>query len=122
MSALADVLDHFNNVDDDEVLRLYAQANSLISRLEGSSSVNVAIGVQNLADAYNNRAKRAKTVNDLNRCIANFELAVPHYFEAARIFRVINHVDGANDSLRIVAQIEESIRRVRITIAASSRG
>ena len=38
MTTLATVLDYFNNVDDDEVLRLHEQANAIESRLAGSSS------------------------------------------------------------------------------------
>ena len=38
MISLADMLDYFNDVDDDEVLRLYKQANSIFSRVQGSTS------------------------------------------------------------------------------------
>ena len=122
LRGLAEVLDYFNNVDDDEVLRLYAQANEITSRLEGTLSPNVATGEHNLGNVYHTRAFRAETVNDLDRCIAYLELALTRYIEAARIFRVINHVDKANNALSTVAQIKESIRKVRITRAASTRG
>ena len=120
MTILADSLDHFNNVDDDEVLRLYEQAIAIYSRVQGSSSFNVAAGENNLGNAYNHRAKRARDANDLDRCMANFELALPHLREAARIFRVINHMDRADKALRSVAQIEESIRQVGIARAATA--
>ena len=51
MSVLADALVYFNNVDDDEVLRLYEQSISITARVEGSLSVNVAVGNRNLAIA-----------------------------------------------------------------------
>ena len=121
MRELASVLDYFNNVDDDEVLRLYEQANSITSRVEGSSSVNVAVGVQNLGNAYLKRAKRAQNTNDLDRCMANMELALPHYREAARIYRVVNHVDAVDRSLRRVAETEANIRQLRIAKAATTR-
>ena len=114
------MLDYFNNVDDDEVLRLYAQANEITSRLEGTMSPNVATGEHNLGNVYNKRAIRAETDNDLDRCIAYLELALPRYIEAARIFKAINHVDSANNFLHNVAEIEENIRQLRITKAATA--
>jgi tetratricopeptide (TPR) repeat protein len=42
MSAIADVLDFFNDIDDDESLRLCEQAGAITRRVEGSSSTNVA--------------------------------------------------------------------------------
>ena len=120
MRALADLLDYFNNVDDDEILRLYEHAIAIHSRVEGSSTFNVAAGENNLGNAYNHRSKRARDANDLDRCMANFELALPHLREAARIFRVINHMDRADKALRSVAQIEESIRQVGIARAATA--
>ena len=122
ITTLADVLDFFNDVDDDEILRLYEQANAITSRLEGSSSVNVAVGEGNLGGAYHNRAERAHAANDLDRCIANLELALPHYREAARIFRAINHVDNADRALRHAVEIEENIRQIEIARAAATRG
>ena len=110
MRALAGVLDYFNNVDDDEVLRLYEQSNAITGRVEGSSSVNVAVGESNLGVAYNKRAIRAQGANDVDRCIANLELALPHYREAARIYRAVNHVDAADEALRHAVEIEEFMR------------
>ena len=60
---------------------------------------------------------RAQDANDLDRSMANLELALPHYREAVRIFRVSNHVDGANIALRDIANVEENIRRIGITKA-----
>ena len=38
MLTLAEVLDYFNDVDNDEVIRLYEQALDINSRMEGASS------------------------------------------------------------------------------------
>ena len=120
MGILADVLNYFNDVDDDEILRLYEQAIAIYSRVEGSSSVNVAACENNLGTTYNHRAIRAQAANDLDRCMANLELALPHLREAARIYRANNHVDSADESLRNVAKTEGNIRQVGIV--RSSRG
>ena len=114
MRALADALGHFNNVDDDEILCLYEQANAITSRVEGSSSVNVAVGNMNLGAAYNNTAVRAQNANDLDRYMANVKLALPRYREAARIYRINNHVDKTDEALRAVAHMEETIRFFRM--------
>ena len=120
MSILADVLDHFNDMDDDEILRLYEQAIAIHRQVEGNSSPNVAAGEGKLGIAYNNRSKRAVAANDLDRALANLELALPHYREAARIFQGINHVDSANNALRNVALTEEYMRQVRVARATGA--
>ena len=125
MAAIADALCYFNNVDDDEILRLYEQANASYRRVEGSTSVNVATCEFNLGTAYETRANRAHSANDLDRCMANLELALPHYREAARIYRANNHGDRADRALRNVAQVEQNMQYIGITRAAmeaSSRG
>ena len=122
MCGLADVLGYFNDVDDDEILRLYEQANAITSRLEGSSSVNVAVGEKNLGVAYHKRAVRAASANDLDRCMANEELALPHYREATRIYRAVNHVDAADRALRHAVNSEEFMRQIGIARAAATRG
>ena len=62
----------------------------------------------------------------MDRELANLELALPHYREAVRIYRIINHVDSADKVLRFLAEVEENIRRIGITraaaAAAASRG
>ena len=120
MIVLADALNYFNDVDDDEVLRLYEQANSITGRLEGSSSVNVAVGEHNLGNAYHKRAVGAQNTNDLDRCIANLELALPHFREAARIYRDVNHVDAADAALCAIVKVEKKIRHIGIAIAATA--
>ena len=124
MAVVAEMLDYFNNVDDEEVFRLYERANAITRRVEGSSSPNAATGKFNLGGAYGNRAVRAQAVNDLDRCLADYQLSLTHYREAARIYRVNNHVDKADDALRRATMVEEEIRRVGIarTAAAATRG
>ena len=109
MTIIADVLCFFNNVDDDEILRLHERANSITSRLEGAASANVGVGEHNLGLAYQSRAERAEVANDVDRCMANFELALIHFHKAAKILRAINHVESADDALSAVVQVEESI-------------
>ena len=120
MVLLADILDYFNNVDDDEVIRLFEKGIAINRRVEGSSSVNVAVGENNLGMVYKKRANRAQAANDLDRQLANLELALPHLREAARICRPINHKDKADKALRKVAETEENIRLIRIARAAAA--
>ena len=118
MNALASVLNYFGDGDDDEAICLFEQVIVKHSRLEGSLSVNVAVSKKYLGNLYGRRAKRVVDANDLDLCMANLELALSHYREAARIFRVINFVDKADDAAQTVTQIEEGIRQLRIQIAA----
>ena len=120
MVILADVLNYFNDVDDDEVLRLYEQAIAIFSRVQGSSSPNVAAGENQLGGVYYNRANRVAAANDLDRYLASLELALPHYREAVRIYRSINHVDNANSVLLNIADVEEKIRQIGIAKAAAA--
>ena len=110
MGTLASILNYFNNVDDDEILRLLEQAIAIYSRVEGSSSANVAVHEHKLGYAYANRADRAHAADDLDRCMANLELTLPHYREAARIYRVISYMDKADEVDRMIAQVEEDIQ------------
>ena len=112
MGTLARALDHFNDVDDDEVLHLFAKAISIICRVEGSASVNVAVGEDNLARAYGNRAKRAMAADDLVRVLANWELSLPHYREAARLFRAVNHMEKADEASANAAGAEQNIKNM----------
>ena len=118
MITLADVLGYFNNVDDDEVLRLYEQAKAIFVQRRGYLSWNVATCVYNLANACNNRGGRAHAAHDLDRCVANLEQALPHFREAARIYRAINRMDDAEEA----ACIEENLQRIAIVRAAATRG
>ena len=114
MAAIADALCYFNNVDDDEILRLYEQAIAIMGREQGSSSLNVGVVKHNLGAACERSANRALATNDLDRCVANLELALPHVREAARIYRENNHVDSADRALCDTAQIEELLRQLEI--------
>ena len=120
MGTLAVALDHFNDVDDDEILRLTEQAIAIFGRVEGSSSMNVANGENHLGLSYINRAQRALNANDLDREVANAELALTHCREAARIYRAINHVARADIVLRHIAQIEAQIRQNGIARAEAT--
>ena len=127
MIALAEVLGYFNDVDDDEILRLFEQAIAITSRAHGSSSANVAVGRRNLGLAFSQRAARAGAANDVDRCIANLGLTLSHLREAARIFRVNNHMDNADEALLLINQFEEKMRQMGIiraaaTTATASRG
>ena len=122
MRLLADTLAYFNNVDDDEVLRLYEQSIAIHARVEGSSTVNVGKAKKNLALAYIKRAKRAHAANDLDRELSNLEIALTHYREAARIFRAANHMDRANNAEQHLTQVEEDLRLLRIAKIAETRG
>ena len=82
--------------------------------------MNVAVGNRNLAKAYENRAKRARAANDLDRELANLNLALPHLREAARIYRNINHDDDADRLAQAVVQVEEELRKCTIAIAAAA--
>ena len=120
MITLAGILRHFNDVDDNEIPHLLEQAIAIYSRVEGSSSVNAAAGEHNLGLAYIERAERSEAANDVDRYMANLELALPHFREAARIYRAANRLDDANGSLHNFTQIEEDIREIRIARAAAA--
>ena len=120
MTTLAHALDFFNHVDDDEILRLYEQVLVIYRRLQGNMSLGVAQVETRLAGAYDKSAGRAQAANDLDRCIANGELALLHHREAARIYRAIKDVAAAGKNASCIAQIEENIRQVRASIAATT--
>ena len=120
---LAELLDHFNNVDDDEVLRLYEQSKQTFARVFGSASENVGIGEFNLGTAYRNRATRARIANDLDRRMENLELALPCFRTSSLIHRACNHVDTAESAAQIAFDIEEELRQLgSIKAAAATRG
>ena len=112
MGALADVLDYFNDVDDDEVPRLQEQAKAIFARQQGNLSLNVASCEGNLGAVYHKRAIRANAAHELDRCVTNLELALPRFREATRIFRGINCMDQADQAALSVVKVEEWLRRV----------
>ena len=124
MRALANVVNHFNNVDDDEVLRLNEQSTAIIIRLEGATCVNVAVSEHSCGSTYLSRAERARAANDVDRYVINMELASRHYRESARIDRVNNNIDSADDTLRKVVEVEKALRKIgldRETATATTR-
>ena len=121
MIAIADSMGHFNDVDDDEVIRLYRRAVSIFSRVEGSESVNVAVANNKLACAYQHRARRADELDhDLVRCIEHYELALPHYREAVRIYTLNNRTDPAALAQTLIVRAEGNVRMLRIVIAEAA--
>ena len=77
-----------------------------------------------MGDAYRNKADRATIADDWDRCMNDLALVLPHYREAARIYRAINHVDAADRARRNFDEVEDEMRQVRIASAAAagSRG
>ena len=98
-------------MEDDEVLRLHEQSIAITERMEGSSSVNIAVTNRNLAIAYYKRSKRARAANDLDREMANLEKALPLFAEAARIYRAANDMGSADTVAQSVVKVEEAVRR-----------
>ena len=120
MGILADLLKRFNGVDDDEIFRLYEQAIATYSRVQGSSSLNVAVCEYNSALTYGSRAADAEKANDLNRQVVNLELSLTHFREAERIYRAINRLEDAVKPAHYIAIIEEELRSVRAHLVASA--
>ena len=119
MAALAMSLNFFNDVDDDEVIRLYEQSTAIYAQIEGNLSMNVAANEYNMGAMYFSRAKRAADTHDLDRNVANLELALQSYREADRIFRAINAVNDANDAARQGDRMEELLRLVANIMSSS---
>ena len=121
LGLLANVLDYFGDCrDDGEVVRLYKQAITICTRVEGITSVNVGTFEYNFGAAYGRRASSALAINDLDRYVANLELALPRYREAARINSALNRMDRANNALRNVVDIEERLRQARSGMARAA--
>ena len=114
MGTLANMLKYFNDVDDDEILRLFEQAKAVYSQVEGNLSPNVAVSEHNLGAEYEARADRARDANDQLRCVANLELALTHYREAERIYRTINFEEDVDTAAERIAEIEVLLIGTRI--------
>ena len=110
MGGLADILDYFNDVDDDEALRLQEQSIAIVCRVEGSSSYNVVAHECKLGKSYIKRAWRAHVVNDQDRELFNAELSLSHFHEAARISRAINRTDMDELCRCSIATLEERVQ------------
>ena len=118
---LAQILGGFGDVDDEEIPRLLQQSIDIYSQLQGSNSLNVATGKNSLANAYLRRANKAHTdAHDLDRRVAMLELAMPHYREAIRIYRVINRVADVERVTRDAAKVEELLKKALTLKAAFS--
>ena len=117
MGILADTLAHFNDDDDDEVICLFEQSKAIHTRACGSSSLNVAVCEGKLGHTYNDRAVRAYNANDLDRSLANFELALHSCREALRIYRAIGHADRANEVAQNVDKLEKKLAVVSEELA-----
>ena len=125
MSLVARALNYFNDNDGDEVLRLYEQSIAITARAEGSLSFNVAASENNLALVYRKRATRARAANDMDLEMANLELALSHFRETARIYKVLNHEEDADDVLQGIVEVEEEMQQctiARTAAAAAIRG
>ena len=120
MSVLAEVLDYFNDDDDEEVLRLYEQSKAIHARAFGSSSVNVATNDGKLGNAYYKRAGKALAAHDRELALANMELALPRYREEARIYRAIGRVELADRAAQFEETVIKQIRQVAARIAAAA--
>ena len=121
MSVLAEALDFFNDVDDDdEVLRLFQRAIDIYRGVYGNSTVNVAVVEGKLGDAYQRRAKRAAAVCDVERYATNLELALPRYLEAIRIFRALNREDNAGYFVQHAAKVELYLRQLATSRASAN--
>ena len=121
LSALADAISYFNDEDDDdEILRLHEQSKAIYSRIHGSSSLNVAVTERSLGTTYRNRAVRARAAHDTDRHVADLQLALPHFREAARIYRLINHAERADAAFNEVVNTEMMLRLAALEAAAGS--
>ena len=114
MVILAEALDYFNDDEDEEVLRLFEQAKAIHTRVYGSSSANVAACEGKLRAMYLKRSNRFHRANDLDRMIANLELALPRCREEARIYRAIGNIDDVNRSAQSVEAVEDLLHQASI--------
>ena len=114
MVVLAEALDYFNDLENDEVLRLLEQAKAIHARVYGSSSVNVAVCEGKMGAMYLRRSGRAESAKDIDRYLVNLELALPHCREEARIYRAIGRVDEAERVAQSVVKVENLFRMVSI--------
>lgn len=112
MGSLSDILDYFNNVDDEEVFRLIKQAIAIYSRVQGNLSSDVASSKHKLGKAYLRKVWRAFKANDMNQCMIDLDIALPHFYEAARIYQVNNLVDSAEAVLCSAGYLDRIMRRI----------
>ena len=75
--------------------------------------MNVAVCTGKLGDAYFRRSGKARVAKDLDRAIANAELALPHHREEVRIYRPIGRMDQADRAARNVFADEMLLHQSR---------
>ena len=114
MVVLAEGLEYFTDVDNEEVLRLFEQAKAIHARVYGSSSVTVAVCEGKMGANYIRRGVRAEGAKDIDRYVANLELALPRCREEARIYRAIGHVDNADKAAQGVIDVEKALHQASI--------
>ena len=78
MRVLADVLDHFNDVDDDEIPRLCEHFIAAYRRECGSSSVNVASGESMLGTVYKKKEQGEHMLLSLQHVDRRSMLSISH--------------------------------------------
>ena len=119
----ADDLDRYV-VNEELALIHHREAARILRANNHMDKADAILGVvarteEKLGCAYGKIADSAHAAKDLDRCLANLELSLPHFREALRIFQANNISDGVNEVLRKIAQIESNIRRVAIITAAA---
>ena len=121
LGTLANILVFFRDVDDHEAIRLYEQVIAIGSRVSAcSTTLNVAMVNYKLGDVYGERADKAGAAGDLDRSLANLELAQPYLREAARVCSENNLMDQADTAARQAKKNEEKMLQLRIRIAAKA--
>ena len=111
LGILAQILGGFNDVDDEEITRLLQQAIDIYARVQGKLSPNVAAGENSLANAYLRRANKEHAAHDLERRVANLELAMPHYREAILNYRAANRPADVDRVTRDATKVSELLQK-----------
>ena len=119
MGILAQVLGGFDVVDDDEIFPLLQQSIDIYTRLDGQS-YNVAAGETSMGNAFKRRAIKAQKADDMDRCVANMELALPHLREAVKIYRAVNHIADADTVTQNLVSVEDFLQRAKSTRSTST--
>ena len=121
MCVLAAALDYFND-DANEAIRLYQQGIDVFSRLQGSSSFNVAANKMNVGRIYYQRVLRVResmrdrAEGDVAQMFCDLDHALAHYREAIPMFRTLRLMDKADEAeqtLNIIAAIHSNVAEAR---------
>ena len=116
---LAEILAYFNNSDDDDIPLLYQESIAIYRRVEENSSVNVGVCERSFALFYLIRANNARSANEVDRELADLEQALTHFIETARICKIVDRVEKAEQATEGIILIEERIRQIEIAKAAA---